>query len=841
MKRIFSLLIISTSLYLSCFAVSVADVSKVFTGSLSIGGEPYNNKEIYILPGSKSGHVTMVLPNFEFSGISLGDIIVVNIPMDTSGQLNALTTSVFIEILELRANVIVSSPSSLSSSLAQITLNIDVPDLATIPVTFSGQSITDRNYDFTNGGFEGSWSNNEPNGWHSFVTATGKMATFVNSSSGQFTQSSDKRPGSTGSHSALIKSKVLMGAKANGNCTNGQINAGATKASDGSKNYNFSDPSNEGYNTAFVGNPDSLVFWTKYIPADGNVSNSANKARAHAVVTTNARYQDPETSDYSSIKIADAAINYSATSSKGWQRLSVPFSYSSVNPASAAYVMITFSTNQTPGGGTSTSDNVDNVYLDDVEMVYNHALTSLTIDGQNVSFSNGVATSDLVYSDNTYAIEAKNNGKGAQSFIGYDEATASVYIYVVAHNYSQTPNYSLYTVKMVQPTQDNEYAYSASTCDNEPYSDANFTNLTQSDTYQTTLKNKQGGDSLITLTLTVLPSYSFPTSASIHLGETYTWHEKEYNYSTPGIYNDTISMQTAEGCDSLYTLTLHVTAQGESYSETLTTCQYEEQTWHEKSLPTAAAGTYTIYDSLISVYGVDSIHVLNLTVLPAYRSESNVYINKELTQYTWDGHSKYTVEYPNGVVYTEQNNVLTMIDGIYILTDSHPMANGCDSSVVLYLHRSEVPVTYGSYTTTFCEGEDFTYDGIQYSESFEGDVHLSMPNVYGGDSIVHLEVNVLPSPTTHEYQTITKGEKITWQGYDLSTFSVGEKELMISGYTEYGCDSTIVLHLTINPIATALDEMQSSNMKIEKVLYNGHLYIIRNEDCVYDLIGRKIK
>ena len=182
-----------------------------------------------------------------------------------------------------------------------------------------------------------------------------------------------------------------------------------------------------------------------------------------------------------------------------------------------------------------------------------------------------------------------------------------------------------------------------------------------------------------------------------------------------------------------------------------------------------------------------------------------------------------------------------MIDGIYILTDSHPMANGCDSSVVLYLHRSEVPVTYGSYTTTFCEGEDFTYDGIQYSESFEGDVHLSMPNVYGGDSIVHLEVNVLPSPTTHEYQTITKGEKITWQGYDLSTFSVGEKELMISGYTEYGCDSTIVLHLTINPIATALDEMQSSNMKIEKVLYNGHLYIIRNEDCVYDLIGRKIK
>lgn len=208
----------------------------VYNGTLTVNGTAYTSEMIFLLPGTEPNTMTCVA----------GDQVWVNIP---------------------QSSFILSAQP------------------------------TDKNYDFINGGFEGNWSNNEPTGWHSFGTATGSLAYFVNGNTDQFTQSAETRPGSTGSHSARLQSNTVLGTKANGNCTNGQINAGATSATDGSKNYNFSDPSNSGYNTAFAGQPDSLVFWAKYIPADGNPSNASNKARAHAVITTNARYQDPESSD----------------------------------------------------------------------------------------------------------------------------------------------------------------------------------------------------------------------------------------------------------------------------------------------------------------------------------------------------------------------------------------------------------------------------------------------------------------------------------------------------------------------------------------------------------------
>ena len=381
-------------------AVTVNNVVGAFDGTLKIGDTNYPNKEIYILPGVENNTVTFVLPDFSFNDASLGDIVLVNIPMNTSGQLTLENSPLYIRALETHVAVSMTSGSVLSATKAKVVLSIDVEGMDAIPVSFSGTPNT-KNYDFENGGFEGTWSGNEPSGWHSFGSATGGMASFVTGNTDQFTRSTDKRPGSTGSQSALIKSKTIFGVKANGNCTNGRIFAGSMTASDGSKNYNFSEPStNNTYNTPFAGQPDSMVFWAKYVPADGNPSNSNNKARAHAVITTNAKYQDPEAgNNYSSVKIADAEINYSATSTKGWQRISVPFKYYSVDPTTASYMLMTFTTNATPGGGTTSGSSVDNIYLDDVEMVYNYRLSSLTMNGTAVSFSNGNASSDAQFSD----------------------------------------------------------------------------------------------------------------------------------------------------------------------------------------------------------------------------------------------------------------------------------------------------------------------------------------------------------------------------------------------------------------------------------------------------------
>ena len=609
MKKIFSIVCLVCAL--AAQAMPVSDLTGVYSGTLTIEGTAYTNDKIYILPGTVSNTLTCVV----------GDLVWVNVPQSA--------------------------------------------------VSLSAQP-TDANYEFVNGGFEGAWTNNEPTGWHSFVSATGSMADFVKGNTAQFTQSSDIRPGTSGAHSAKLQTKITFGVKANGNCTNGQINAGSMTASDASGNYSFSDPSNTGYNTPFVGQPDSLVFWAKYIPANGDPSNSSNKARAHAVITTNARYQDPEVDDYSAVKIAEATSNYSATSDLGWQRIAVPFIYTSVSPDKTAFVLLTFSTNQTPGGGTSSGSSLDEIYLDDVEMVYNYGLKSAKLDGQTLSFSQGKATTSLPFSlTRTWSVTT--DAKGAKVFIGYDEAAYKAYIYIAADNYAQAKHYAVYTVQMAEPEPDKPqattYTYEASTCANEPYSDDLFHGLTQAGEYRDTLVNLQGGDSIVILTLTVRPTYLI---------------------------------------------------------------------------------------------------------------EEEMYIAEEDT--VWRG---------------QTISGLTASDTPYLYWDSLTTVTGCDSVYKLSVYVSTIPRTYSSYTARICEGDSVTFEGVTYSEPFQGDILVEQLNQYGGDSIVHLTVEVRPHYLIEESMTILQGADRTWEGIHLGTLEPGTMTMSVSYYSADECDSIRVLHLTV--------------------------------------------
>ncbi len=435
----------------SASAVSVADVSGGYKGSLTIAGESQGTKTVYLLPCTETSAVTFVLPDFQLNGASLGDIVLVNIPMSTGGELTLTQAPLYIRAIATRAHISVLS-SSLTTAQATLSLEIHVDGLDNpIQVHFSGARVND-NYAITNGGFEGTWTDNEPTGWHSFGSATGDFASFVTGNTSQFTQSTDVRPGTLGSHSACISSKSMFSVVANGNCTNGQINAGSMSASDGTKNYNFSAPSNSGYNTAFVGQPDSIVFWAKYVPS-GAVTDAVNKAGMTAAITTNSRYQDPEDGlDATNRKIASAQNHFAATASKGWQRLATPFTYTAVDPNSAAYILLTFTTNAQAGKGS----NGDAVYLDDVEMIYNHALTQFKMDGATIRFTNGAATTDEVFSDSLHTFAATTTGRASSSFVGYDHAANKVYLYVLPGNYTQSKNYDLYTLLMAAPATDEQ-------------------------------------------------------------------------------------------------------------------------------------------------------------------------------------------------------------------------------------------------------------------------------------------------------------------------------------------------------------------------------------------------
>lgn len=467
MKKLFTILVAGLMISAQVFAVTAKDVCGRFEGTLWIDWDEYPNKQIFLLPGTVENTVTFVLPDFSWGNGKLGNIVLPNISMDANGTLTVEETTLWLDSIGLRASIKMLQNyedegdfynSVVSASEAQVTL--EIAEKTTLPapiiVLFEGNAVRTKNYALNNGGFEGAWTNNEPEGWHSFGSGTGELVDFVKDNTFQFTQADVVRPGSTGTNSALLSSSMVAGVKANGNCTNGQVNAGSMDASNAEGNYNFSDPTNEGFNNPFHGRPDSLVFWAKYQPADLDINNEVNKARVNVVITTNARYQDPETTDaHAAAKIAAATLNYSAVEGFGWQRLSIPFEYVAANAeAEPAFILATFSTNSEPGGGSSYSTSgknkktvLDSVYIDDVEAIYNHKLKAFTMDGEAVAFKNGVATVNSNYCDDCVKYGATGNGLTSQTFIGFDAANKCIHVYVIADDFAQSIEYNSYIVQ----------------------------------------------------------------------------------------------------------------------------------------------------------------------------------------------------------------------------------------------------------------------------------------------------------------------------------------------------------------------------------------------------------
>ena len=96
------------------------------------------------------------------------------------------------------------------------------------------------------------------------------------------------------------------------------------------------------------------------------------------------------------------------------------------------------------------------------------------------------------------------------------------------------------------------FDYSASFCRGKSYSDANFPNLTQIGTHSTKLLSANGCDSFVRVTLSYYPDPStiYLPSASICQGESYT--DANYNFiglTQSGTYLDTL--RNTNGCDSI--------------------------------------------------------------------------------------------------------------------------------------------------------------------------------------------------------------------------------------------------------------------------------------------------
>ena len=309
----------------------------------------------------------------------------------------------------------------------------------------------------------------------------------------------------------------------------------------------------------------------------------------------------------------------------------------------------------------------------------------------------------------------------------------------------------------VLPVAETALLYSICTGDTLWY---NGNALTENGVYNYTFDGVNGCDSLVSVRLDVFPSAATFIELTLCDGESYVFFGDTINAA--GTY-DTL-LNTVAGCDSTVTLVLNYVP---AYSSTLDAVVCAGETFILGNDTLGASGVYT--KVFTAVGGCDSTIVLNLTVLPALETQESATIC-------------------NGETYPYNGQILST-SGTYSFLQT--ASNGCDSTIVLSL--TVLPAIETPVSATICNGETYPFNGQILSTS--GTYNFLQTASNGCDSTIVLNLTVLPALETEENVTICNGETYSFNGGILSTSGTYSFLQTASN----GCDSTIVLNLTVLP------------------------------------------
>ncbi len=374
-------------LTLMALLTTMAVMATQYTGTLTVtvNGVATEQDNVNVSVVNNGSDYTLSINNFVMDGTPVGNIVV-TAPGSTRNGLTSIITSQTITIAEgddssvdmwlgpLLGDVPINMVLAFNQYAMTTNIDIYMVELGqTINVKFAQDGET-TGYQIKNSGFENFVeSSGEPVAWHGFKSATGGFASFAK---GKLEASTDCHGGS---YSAVITSAFYFAIN-NGTMTTGRLNAGNMSASNTANHSEMNmvqtdpntplptDHNGDPFYTVMHGRPDAIKFWVKCQP-----KTASDVATMSAIITDGTYYQDPEDKTYTN-KLATAKNNEIAKCD--WTEMSVDFEY--VNPNIIGQgLLVTFSTNATPGGGSSG----DQVFIDDIALVYNAAITGIKIKG----------------------------------------------------------------------------------------------------------------------------------------------------------------------------------------------------------------------------------------------------------------------------------------------------------------------------------------------------------------------------------------------------------------------------------------------------------------------------
>ena len=325
-----------------------------------------------------------------------------------------------------------------------------------------------------------------------------------------------------------------------------------------------------------------------------------------------------------------------------------------------------------------------------------------------------------------------------------------------------------------------------------------------------------GCDSIVALNLTVNPIFDTLFIDTICQWNDYYEHGFEFDSLAPGIYNDTLFLNTIYGCDSIVRLELTV---GEEFHLEIfdTICQWEDYYEYGFEFDSLASGNY--YDTLFlnTILGCDSIVELSLRVNLTY---DTLFVD---TICQWDDY------YEHGF---EIDSVLDA--GMLYETMVLPTILGCDSVINLELF---VKPSY-DYTIfdSICDGESYHENNFSFDSLTPGNYYdtLFYETILGCDSIVKLDLFV-----GHIYDTLIEVDICLGDNYFENNFFFEAPEL--GNYKDtlflksiYNCDSVVKLDLNVRE-HYYYDIIDTICEGEDYLLYG--LEIIQPEPGIYDLVG----
>ncbi|MCO5232208.1 MAG: gliding motility-associated C-terminal domain-containing protein [Chitinophagales bacterium] len=397
------------------------------------------------------------------------------------------------------------------------------------------------------------------------------------------------------------------------------------------------------------------------------------------------------------------------------------------------------------------------------------------------------------------------------------------------HKCDSIIRYNVFFVKTIQ------VAIKDTICDNQIYT-LGTQKLQVSGVYSETFVSSAGCDSIVTLTLEVLPTYPLKTYLFEPCeGDSITLPDGSKVYSNS---IQTFHLQAFYGCDSIVQYDVRFKPiLKETISKTI--CANEFFNFNGQLIN--SNGIYL--DTILSSINCDSIITLQLTVVPLPdttildilrcngdtftfpdSSSTSVSQSKDFKYFTannCDSIVRYKVLFLDKITNTVLDTICanqtytfggTTFNTTGIYTHTFQASIGCDSIVTLHLQVNPLPPIF-PINLSPCEGDTvilpdnstFTQDAIQ---------DIILPNFQGCDSTVRYTIQFIPKIRTQKDTAICEGQTYTFGSQLIS--SAGTYTEVFKATT--GCDSIVTLNLSI--ISIQIHISQSSICEDQKATLN---------------------